>query len=513
MKKYLLLFLLSTVCIFQNTYGQQIRFSKKYYLGPCGGGDGFVGVLPFKNYVIVAGAVLDTTCRHQEISIDKFDTNGNLLWEKIYGNPKAKCNYGLGFSTLIETKDSGYAGCGFVFDSTYVHAFKDYDAGIILCKFKSNGDTAWEKQYVDTNIYAYGECCKQTKDGGYIITGNYSIRTNPSVASMLLMKTDSLGNIQWQKTFDYYSGLYHLSDGRSIVLTSDGGYLVGGYCGSGSVTQYSSFVMKADSAGNEKWHSVISTNQWAVVAATADGGGIAACPYATNNHPDSKLFALKYSSSGAIQWQKYYSAPAYVTYVYAMDIVKDSAFVIAGSTTIDSNKHVVGFVTKIDKTGTMEWNGTYATFKDTNDQNYLTDIKQTPDGGYVACGFGWPYIPGPQASWLLKLDSNGCDTIGHCAAIVTGEQELVKEEMGNVKVFPNPASSKLDIAYNLKQVGTDAFLTVYDLLGNKVSEYSLPANQSLLTLNISNLSSGFYVYIIKHDNNILQRGKFIISRE
>lgn len=46
----------------------------------------------------------------------------------------------------------------------------------------------------------------QSPDGGYVIAGSY------------LVKIDSSGNVQWNKTYG----------GGSVVLTSDGGYAIAG---------------------------------------------------------------------------------------------------------------------------------------------------------------------------------------------------------------------------------------------------------------------------------------------
>jgi hypothetical protein len=82
---------------------------------------------------------------------------------------------------------------------------------------------------------------------------------------------------------------------------------------------------------------------------------------------------------------------------------------------------------------------------------------------------------------------------------------------GSIKLYPNPANNKLNIAYNLDN-NLVSNLVIYDLMGNKITEYILPQNVSMVSENISNLPAGFYVYCVETGNKIVQRGKFVVVR-
>ena len=73
---------------------------------------------------------------------------------------------------------------------------------------------------------------KQTDDGGYIIAGCKD-------DSAWLMKTDVYGEKQWEKTY----GLGDYWGDRTVIQTSDGGYLFAGWEG----------VLKTDSSGTKLW--------------------------------------------------------------------------------------------------------------------------------------------------------------------------------------------------------------------------------------------------------------------
>ncbi len=125
----------------------------------------------------------------------------------------------------------------------------------------------------------------QTTDGGYLL-GGYSWsdisgdKTETGYGwDYWVIKLDGLGNIQWQNTiggndFDYLS---------SVIQTTDGGYLLGGYSHSGITVdkteagQGSSdyWVVKLDGSGNILWQNTIGGNNYdelRSIIQTTDGG-------------------------------------------------------------------------------------------------------------------------------------------------------------------------------------------------------------------------------------------------
>jgi len=323
------------------------------------------------------------------------------------------------------------------------------------------------------------------------------------------MKTDSLGNLKWQKTYNYSTGTYQINNGYSIDITTDGGYIIGAECGSTSITQFSSLIVKTDSLGNVKWKSIPVYDGSAFVAATSDGGGIVTCSYATTSQPLDELYVLKYDVSGSIQWQKKFGPPTYGNYPWGIYVTKDSNYIVTGNTTIDSSQHIVGFVTKISSIGNMAWYGTYDFYKGTNDQNYLRDIEPTSDGGYVASGFAWPYIETRQYHedvWVIKLDSNGCDTIGHCP-VVTGINEI-SPESNSVKIFPNPSTGIF--TFNLSGNNEKANLIIYNMLGENICKTEF--NTGTTQINLSSQPAGIYLYrIVSEKGEAIANGKLVIE--
>src|SRR3972149_1238818 len=71
-----------------------------------------------------------------------------------------------------------------------------------------------------------GHSVKQTFDGGYVIAG-YTSGFGAGDKDYIVIKTDSLGNVQWTKTY----GGSGEDEGNSVSIqqTADSGYIVTGW--------------------------------------------------------------------------------------------------------------------------------------------------------------------------------------------------------------------------------------------------------------------------------------------
>jgi len=80
------------------------------------------------------------------------------------------------------------------------------------------------------------------------------------------------------------------------------------------------------------------------------------------------------------------------------------------------------------------------------------------------------------------------------------------------RLFPNPAYNQLNIQYSLGNNSTNAYVELFDEVGNKVTTWQLSTSQTRAVENITNLSPGFYFYDIFVNNKPVQRGKLVIAR-
>jgi hypothetical protein len=144
------------------------------------------------------------------------------------------------------------------------------------------------------------------------------------------------------------------------------------------------------------------------VAATADGGSIV---LATTQSPDAPLvnWLLKLDARGRPQWKHELGClslpPGDYTIGVSVEQTTDGGYVLAGGTIgCGSEKFTQqSLMEKLDSAGRPEWARTY----DAGDHgSSLTQIRQTPDGGYVAVGNATD-AAGNTGGLVLRLDGEG----------------------------------------------------------------------------------------------------------
>jgi hypothetical protein len=78
----------------------------------------------------------------------------------------------------------------------------------------------------------------------------------------------------------------------------------------------------------------------------------------------------------------------------------------------------------------------------------IYDMKQTSDGGYILCGalqdFEEYYSPPYYQGWLLKVDSNGCESLTDPQCL-PAKVNNVNPITNNIKIYPNPANNEVTV--------------------------------------------------------------------
>ena len=143
----------------------------------------------------------------------ELDGNADFIWSKNYTNPTHE---GLTFVNLQTTRDSGLIVCGSV-SETLPLAPPD----LFLIKTDSLGTIEWSRKYGDDIPVESGSAVAQTPDGGYLLGGT----KNTSMG--VLVKTDTIGVVEWAADVDFElignTVLIH-----QIIIASDGNAIIAG---------------------------------------------------------------------------------------------------------------------------------------------------------------------------------------------------------------------------------------------------------------------------------------------
>ncbi|MCC7332023.1 MAG: T9SS type A sorting domain-containing protein [Flavobacteriales bacterium] len=468
-------------------------FNNRYPIDSSSAATAFNAIENDSGYLMVGGFA--PFGYYASLALIQTDFNGTELFQKIYKTNTVPY-YAGSKGSLQKVNGEGYI----MYGSTY-NGSKIRD---LLYRFNDVGDTLWTKQLSDTTFDYIGRQVKETSDGGFICIGDRGV----SFAPIFIIKTDSLGNKQWEK---FYGGSqYDLP--TSIAVCSDGGYI---YCtttksgGVGLPTYYNIRVMKVDSLGNmvfNKFYGDLYNDNSHTIIQTQDGGYIVSTAYAIDTTTGVRTYAslLKLDSSGNLLWLKKVmpikgNGPDSFQTVLELS---DGSLVAAGlnhwtDSIAISRYH--GLVVKTTPQGDIIWQREHQLSTCNTCDSYLYDIRTTSDGGFICSGVA----NSPQEMWLLKLDSLGCaDT---ACALAVGV-EAPKSQKGTFNVYPNPANSFIMV----ESSGTLILSTfrLVDITGKEV--LSKQINSSYTQIDIQNLSKGIYFYVVTNEKERFS-GKLIIN--
>lgn len=188
--------------------------------------------LPTGEYVLTGDWDLGGT---SDLYIMKLDEEGNLLWQRFYSGDTP----GFGHS-LQMTSDGGFI----VFGGTNT----DGNLDMWLLKTDADGIMTWEKTYGEASS-EIGTSVLQTADTGFLLGG--WILTTDQHKLLWVIKTDSSGDMVWEKTIDAGESEQPSVDTLGIDQTLDGGYLFAGEKIISGDTD--AWVIKTDDNGNVLW--------------------------------------------------------------------------------------------------------------------------------------------------------------------------------------------------------------------------------------------------------------------
>ncbi len=190
----------------------------------------------------------------------KIDSSGNEIWQKDYGGNDQEL-----LLSMYVTTDGGLICGGSTLSNISGDIIEDTLGmeDFLVMKLDTLGNLEWQNR-IGGSGYERLTSISQTIDGGYIC-GGFSLsgisgdKTSPcfGIADYWIVKLDSIGNVEWDKTI----GGANWEELYSIIQTSDGGYLCGGSSASGATGNKTQpligiedyFIVKLDDLGNIVW--------------------------------------------------------------------------------------------------------------------------------------------------------------------------------------------------------------------------------------------------------------------
>lgn len=320
----------------------------------------------------------------KDICLIKTDASGNQLWWRTFGGPFNDVG-----NSVKQTTDGGYVIAG------YTESFGAGSTDVFLIKTDASGNQVWQRTFGGSS-FEWGNSVQQTLDGGYIITG-VKVSYGLGYYDVYLVKTDASGNLIWQRKFGGPSE----DQGYSVQQTRDGGYIIAGYTysyGTGSDI----YLIKTDSLGNQIWLRTFDEGGQDIgygVQQTSDGGYIIV-GYANSQNGDVSL--IKTDASGNQVWQRTFGGSG-TDYGRSVQQTSDGGYVIVGMTQYFGSDNYDIYLIKTDVFGNQIWQRTFG--GNYGDHGY--SVQQTSDGGYIIAGFTYSFGVGNDDVYLIKTNAGG----------------------------------------------------------------------------------------------------------
>jgi hypothetical protein len=189
----------------------------------------------------------------------------------------------------------------------------------------------------------------------------------------------------WPKWAHTYGGT-GVEQGYSMKETKvDSGFILAGYTDSYGAGGYDFYLVKTDSVGNPKWAKTYGGADWDMaysVSLTSDGGYILVGGTYSFGAGDEDVYLVKTNSNGDTLWTKHYGGKKQDE-GRSVKQTFDGGYIIAGSTksygdTINGNAYIIRTDYKGDTLWTRNFGGIY--------QDDARDIIQTLDSGFYFVG-------------------------------------------------------------------------------------------------------------------------------
>lgn len=306
----------------------------------------------------------------------------------------------------------------------------EYDFWVI--KVNENGEKVWDKTFGgETEGYDYLRSAITTPDGGYLLSGFIDVDKSYNIfedtnQDYWIIKMDADGNKIWDKTFDYGDS----DDALKIIASADGGYLVAGITTSYNYSESDFLLIKIDENGNKIWDKLFSCNGYNLLESailTSDGGyllgGSSEANASGDKSEDSKggfdYWAIKIDADGNKIWDRTFGGISEES-LNSVSNAQDGGYLLGGTSygeaSGDRSEDTKGgstdyWIIKVDTDGNKIWDKVIGG----SSYDVLEKIILTHDGGYLLAGSSKSDISGDKSEnskgehdyWIVKIDADG----------------------------------------------------------------------------------------------------------
>ena len=413
----------------------------------------------FNSSSITVGEKILTSKGSYDGLIIKYSSTGEVEWVQSIGG-----RYDDSIKSLTSTEDGGIIAGGYfssssitVGEETLTNHNSGYYDGLII-KYSESGEVEWAKSIGGSSSDRINSVT-ETEDGGIIVGGDFEnsiiigeeTLTSKGESDGLIIKYSESGEVKHVNRV----GGSTVDEITSIIETTDGGYLVGGYfysissidLGNGqSINSHGSgytdgMLIKYDERGECEWgKSIGGTHADSIesIIETTDGEYLIGGSFKSSsielgngkiisNHGGTNCYdgmLIKYDKNGECKWGKSIGESSHDSINTVAEIENGGIIVggyfensiIIGEETLISKGSLDCLIIKLKEESVLEPVVTDAKSIGGTDADSITFVCATSDGGYIAGGYysnsimigGQNYISkGSTDGLIIKYDLMG----------------------------------------------------------------------------------------------------------
>jgi hypothetical protein len=266
---------------------------------------------------------------------------------------------------------------------------------LTIISLDSTGHNKWAKIY-NCSIYPMLNCRRIFElDDGYFI-GGIILNTNLS----FLAKIDTLGNIQWAKSYNIQGAYDFAKDKDDNVYLSGLLYIS---------NQYECKLLKVDKNGQILWARVFGTPEleWLPNCNISSDGGLiySATTYSVDSLSQNihDMIVVKFDSLGNQLWSYIYNLDSTTQSSctsYSITTLKDGGYIIHSDFTSSSFSDLMPTLTRINENGDIIWSKVFSG----EDSGPLKNIFENYKKEII---FSFGESTAPYNAILVKIDSSG----------------------------------------------------------------------------------------------------------
>ncbi|MES2747971.1 MAG: T9SS type A sorting domain-containing protein [Bacteroidota bacterium] len=478
-----------------------------------------------------------------EIYIIKYNSLGTILWVKKEGGLKMD----LVSSITTDLNGNFYLSGTFVTQITFGTTTLNHStAGIFLTKYDSSGNVIWSKTTGSISDNCYANKIKTDASGNVYMVGNYRtptvtfgsvVLTNVNYdvndgGTSFITKYDTNGNVLWAKGAQRTGASPYPNNMQDLSVDSSGNIFVGGSF-STTTMQFDAitisnpeaplhtiFMVKYDASGNALWAKVPTApspnNYINTVSTDASGnayfsGGFrgtmtfdAVSVMASSS--GSKLFTVKYNSSGVAQWAKTASTSgSSYSNIDSSDVDSSGNLYVTGTfspNTINFGNGIVAtstgngglFVVKYNSSGTPLWIRNAGSL----DANSRLSIKCKNENEIYIAGFF--YSAAVTFGGLTLNNVNATNNV-FIAKLLYVPLSAATFTDANFEAAPNPVE---DVLY-FSEIDGNYSYSLVDGIGKKIAIGKL--NPTTNSISFTDFSAGLYFLEVQNE-----QGQKIVKR-